>query len=148
MVTTISRNISPTPRESFPFEAWTSLIRKGAPATVDSTIRPTFSGSSSGITSVITYPRSGTSAKFAMSARITRRAFFSGSMIWPTVRLRPVANMLPTTNVRPASVAIVETNWLTVIDYLGAQNPSWCSWVGRPASCQAANPPSRLATFS
>ena len=108
MVTTISRNISPTPRERFPFAACTSLTRKGAPATVASTIRPICSDWSSGSTRVIPKASSGTSTKFASSARITRRAFFRGWRICATVRLNPVASMLATTNVRPDNAAMVD----------------------------------------
>ena len=110
MVTTISRNISPTPRERFPLAAATSLTRKGAPAVVASTIKPTCSASSIGTTLVIPKASSGTSTKFASSARMTRRAFFRGWTIWATVRLSPVPSMLPTTNVRPANAAMAEKN--------------------------------------
>ncbi len=110
MVTIISMNISPTPSERLPLAACTSLTRNGAPATVDSTIKPTCKDGSSGIKRVSPKASSGTSTKFASNARITRRTFLRGWRICATVRASPVPSMPATTNVRPDKAAMVDTN--------------------------------------
>ena len=46
---------------------------------------------------------SGINTKLATSARVTRRALRSGTRICPTVRLKPTASMLDTTNTSNAT---------------------------------------------